>query len=132
MGLSLEYPMATVGGVLDYPRSQVDYEPQPSVDETDIKAAISDLAGPHPTDGYRRITAMLNRQGQVVNHKRVARLMRELGLVGKRPVKRERTTNRDHPFQRDPNLVMNLAIDRPDQVWVADITYIRLQQEFVD
>lgn len=74
---------------------------------------------------------MLQRQGQEINHKRVARLMRELGLVGKQPVRRKRTTNSNHSFQRYPNLVMNLAIERPDQVWVGDITYIRLQQEFV-
>lgn len=131
MALSWEYPIATVCQVLDYPRSQVYYEPQSAVDETDIKAAISDLAGRHPTYGYRRITAMLNRQGWGVNHKRVARLMRELGVVGKRPLKRKRTTNSNHEFNRYPNLMMNLVVDHPDQAWVADITYIRLQQEFV-
>jgi putative transposase len=52
-------------------------------------------------------------------------------LVGKQPVKRKRTTNSNHSFGRYPNLVMDLAIERVDQVWVGDITYIRLQQEFV-
>jgi transposase-like protein len=131
MALSLEYPLATVCGVLDYSGSQVYYEPQYPVDETAIKTAITELAGRHPTYGYRRIAAMLNCQGEVINHKRVARLMRELGLVGKRPLKRKRTTNSEREFKRYPNLVMNLVIDHPDQVWVADITYIRLQQEFV-
>jgi putative transposase len=74
--------------VLDYPRSQVYYHPHSVKDESDLKGAILTLAGQHPTYGYRRITAMLNRQGQVVNHKRVARLMQELGLMGKPPVKR--------------------------------------------
>jgi transposase InsO family protein len=131
MQLSQEYPIATVCQVLNYSRSQVYYKPQPSADETDIKEAILSLAGQHPTYGYRRMTAMLNRQGYVINHKRVARLMRELGLVGKRPVKKKRTTNSNHEFQRYPNLVMNLEIDHPEQVWVGDITYIKLQQEFV-
>ena len=89
------------------------------------------LAGQHPTYGCRRITAMLQRSGHAVNHKRVARLMRELGLVGKRPVKQKLTTNSNHGFTRYPNLVMDLEIDYPDQVWVADITAIKLQQEFV-
>jgi len=89
------------------------------------------LAGQHPTYGYRRITALLNRQGHGVNHKRVARWMRKLGLVGKPPVKRRRTTDSRHDFKRYPNQVMNLDVDHPDQVWVGDITYIRLQQEFV-
>jgi putative transposase len=131
MGFSQDYPVATVCGVLEYPRSQVYYEPQPAVDETDLKGAIATLAGQHPTYGYRGITAMLNRQGWGVNHKRVARLMKEMGLVGKRSLKRKRTTNSEHEFKRYSNLVMNLGIDHPDQVWVADITYIRLQQEFI-
>lgn len=131
MQLSRDYPIATVCQVLNYPRSQVYYQPQPSADETDLKAALLTLAGQHPTYGYRRMTAMLKRQGYRINHKRVARLMKELGLVGKRPVKRKRTTNSNHEFQRYPNRVMNLGIDHPEQVWVADITYIKLQQEFV-
>jgi transposase InsO family protein len=131
MQLSQEYPIATLCQVLNYPRSQVYYQSQPPPDETEIREAIVKLCGQHPTYGYRRITAMLQRQGPEINHKRVARLMRELGLVGKQPVRRKRTTNSNHRFQRYPNLMMDLAIERPDQVWVGDITYIRLQQEFV-
>jgi putative transposase len=131
MQLSQEYPIATVCQVLDYPRSQVYYQPQPPPDETNLKAAIVTLAGQYPTYGYRRITAMLKRSGHEINHKRVVRLMRELGLVGKRPTRRKRTTNSNHEFQRYPNRMMNLTIDHPDQAWVADITYIKLQQEFV-
>ena len=51
--------------------------------------------------------------------------------MGNRPIKRRRTTNSNHAFKRYPNLVMNVVMERPDQVWVGDITYIRLQQEFV-
>jgi transposase InsO family protein len=131
MTLIEAYPIATVCQVLAYPRSQVYYQAQPLADETEIKAVLVTLAGQHPTYGYRRITAMLKRSGHEINHKRVARLMRELGLVGKRPVKRKRTTNSNHDYTRYPNLVMDLAIEYPDQVWVADITYIKLQQEFV-
>ena len=130
MELIETYPMATVCQVVDYPRSQVYYRPQAVEDESDLNGAILTLAGQHPTYGYRRITAMLKRQGQAVNHKRVARVMQELGLMGKPPVKRKRTTNSQHEFQRYPNRVMNLEIERPDQVWVGDITYIRLQQDF--
>lgn len=131
MHLRQEYPIATLCEVLSYPRSQVYYEAQPATDESEIKAAIAKLCGQHPTYGYRRVTVMLQRQGYAINHKRVARLMRELGLAGKAPVKRKRTTNSNHDFKRYPNLVMELAIGRPDQVWVGDITYIRLHQEFV-
>ncbi len=131
MQLIQEYPIATVCQVLNYPRSQVYYQSQSRSDATAIKDAIVDLAGQYPTYGYRRITAMLQRQGQVVNHKRVARLMRELGLVGKRRLKWKRTTNSNHDFRRYPNRMTNVTIDHPDQAWVADITYIKLQQEFV-
>jgi DNA-binding PadR family transcriptional regulator len=90
MRLSQAYPIATVCEVLNYPRSQVYYEPQSAKDETEIKAAIVKLCGQHPTYGYRRITAMLKRQGHEINHKRVTRLMRELELAGKPPVQRKR------------------------------------------
>jgi putative transposase len=126
-----EYPVAVICQVLDYPRSQVYYEGQTAPDETAIKAVILDVAGRFPRYGYRRLTAQLKREGHVINHKRVARLMRALGLLAKRPRQRKRTTNSEHEFPRYPNRVMGLAIERPDQVWVGDITYIRLHQEFV-
>jgi putative transposase len=57
--------------------------------------------------------------------------MEELRLTGAPPQRKQRTTNSQHPFPRYPNLVKDLEIQRPDQVWVADITYIRLRREFV-
>jgi len=74
---------------------------------------------------------MLRREGWSVNGKRVRRLMAEMGLQGKAPVRRRRTTDSRHDFPRYPNLVERLEVTRPDQVWVADITYVRLQEEFV-
>lgn len=131
MQLSQDYPIKAVCEVLDYPRSQVYYEPRPISDDPDLEAEILAIAGSHPTYGYRRITEELKRRGFAVNHKRIARLMRKLRILGKPRVKRKRTTNSNHSFARHPNRVMNLAIERPDQVWVADITYIKLNQEFV-
>jgi putative transposase len=126
-----EFPIAAICEVLDYPRSQVYYQAQALVDETDIQAAIRQVAGQYPTYGYRRVTKQLQRAGHQINHKRVARLMAEMGLMGKPARKRKRTTNSNHEYRRYPNRVMNLTIDRPNQVWVGDITYIRLQDEFV-
>jgi putative transposase len=131
MALRQDYPVSVICEVLDYPRSQVYYEPAASVDETDLKQLIQTIAGAHPTYGYRRITVELQRRGQTVNHKRVSRLMRELGILGKRPRKRKRTTNSNHSFPRYPNRMMGLTIEQPDHAWVGDITYIRLGQEFV-
>jgi putative transposase len=62
---------------------------------------------------------------------RVRRWMNELNIHGARPTRTTRTTNSNHAFPRYPNLVADLQITRPDQVWVADITYIRLRKEFV-
>ena len=89
------------------------------------------MAAEWPTYGYRRITAQLHRQGWQVNHKRVQRLMRLMGLQAKIKRRKRRTTNSEHDFPRYPNLVQGLEIVHPDQVWVSDITYIRLRYEFV-
>jgi putative transposase len=93
--------------------------------------AIQTVAGEWPTYGYRRVTAQLRRQGWTLNRKRVGRLMRGMGLQVKARRKTQKTTDSAHNFPRYPNLVQGLAIVRPDQVWVSDITYIRLRREFV-
>src|SRR5579875_1829743 len=89
------------------------------------------LAGEWPTYGYRRLTAQLAREGYLVNSKRVRRLMAEPGLTRHPKPRRVRTTNSQHGFGRFANLVENLVVERPDQVWVADVTSIRLQRKFV-
>jgi transposase InsO family protein len=96
-----------------------------------LREALSALAVEHPTYGYRRLTVLLCRQGWQVNHKRIQRLMQQMGL--QRPVKRRktRTTNSDHPFPRYPNLTRHEAATHPDAIWVADITYVRLERDFV-
>jgi putative transposase len=132
MKLSTTYPIRLVCRLLGVPRSTVYYRPQPAPDaEAIFKSALLDLAGEWPTYGYRRLTAMMRRLGWPVNGKRVRRWMEELGINGAPPPRRPRTTNSNHAFPRYPNLVENLEISRPDQVWVADITYIRLRSEFV-
>lgn len=74
---------------------------------------------------------MLHRGGHKVNNKRVRRLMGEMGLTGKYPKKRCRTTNSHHSLPRYPNRVEGLVVERPDQLWVGDITYVKLGCEFV-
>ncbi len=119
--------------VLSVNRSSLYYQAvvvEPESDEG-LKSVIAEIAGEYPTYGYRRVTQQLKRQGIVVNHKRIARLMKEMGLVGKAPKRRCRTTNSNHEFARHPNRVAGLRIERPNQVWVGDITYIRLGEGFV-
>ncbi len=130
MKLAAEYPVSLVCGILGCPRSSYYYQAR-EPDNQALKEAITQVAASWPTYGYRRITAQLRREGWLVNSKRVRRLMGQLGFQGKVYRKKRRTTNSDHPFPRYPNLVQDLEVVRPDQVWVADITYIKLRWEFV-
>jgi putative transposase len=81
--------------------------------------------------GYRRVTYQLRREGWTVNHKRVARLMREQSLQCQVKRRWVRTTDSDHGYRIYPNLVKGLAIEELNQVWVADITYIRILTGFL-
>jgi putative transposase len=84
-----------------------------------------------PAYGYRRVHAELVRQGWKVNHKRVLRLMRNDNLLCVRRRKFLFTTDSRHGLPIYPNLAEGLVVTSIDQLWVADITYIRLQREFV-
>jgi len=124
------YPIKTVCAVLDFSRSSFYCRPQPP-DEASLKTAMRAVTGQFPTYGYRRVTAELRRREVKANRKRVARLMREMGLAAKIKRKTKRTTNSAHDLPRYANLVQDRSIVRPDQVWVADITYVRLKRDFV-
>src|SRR5256712_7491385 len=103
----------------------------PRQEETGVRDAIQRLALAHPHYGYRRIAAQLRREGLAVNHKRVLRLMREDNLLCLR--KRAfvpATTDSRHGWRVVANLARGMVPSGLDQLWVADITYIRLQEEF--
>jgi putative transposase len=125
-----EYSIRFLCETLGVHRCNVYREPRPDEDRP-IKDALRELAGAWPTYGYRRLTAMLRRQGLRVNTKRVRRLMHEMGICGESPRREPRTTDSRHAYPRFANLVEGLEVVRPDQVWVADITYIRLRNDFV-
>jgi transposase InsO family protein len=131
MKLADSYPVRLLCRLLGVPRSSVYYKPRSEIDEAMIKTALLDLAAEWPTYGYRRLTVMMQRDGWPVNSKRIRRFMDELNLTGAPPARKTRTTNSQHDFPRYPNLVKGLKIQRPDQVWVADITYIHLRREFI-
>ena len=131
MTLTDLYPLRLLCRVTGWPRSSLYLRTQPSVEDDVLRQALQGLAGAWPTYGYRRLTAMLRREGHTVNGKRVRRLMAELGIKGKPPRRRLHTTNSSHAFPRYPNLVEGLDVVRPEQVWVADITYVRLRADFV-
>jgi len=131
MTLTDTYPLRLVCRVTGWPRSTLYLRAQPPEDDREVRQALERLAGEWPTYGYRRLAVMLRRDGHLVNGKRVRRLMAELGIPGQPPARRVRTTDSAHAFPRYPNLVAGLAVIRPEQVWVADITYVRLRDEFV-
>lgn len=130
MKLSEEYPVSAVCEVLGLARSTY-YSRSEEREEEELTREIKRVAGEWPTYGYRRVTAQLHREGHLVNRKRVQRLMRELVLLRPVRVRKRKTTNSDHAFPRYPNLVLDLVVYRVDQVWVSDITYIRLDHGFV-
>jgi len=130
MSLATTYPVRVVCAVLGLPRSTFYYHPAPTP-TTPIRATLERLAAAWPTYGYRRLTAQLRREGQVANSKRVRRLMAELGLAAQPAQRTVRTTQSAHPFPRYPNLVQRRRAGCPDDIWVADLTYVRVRSAFV-
>ena len=102
--------------------------PDPDMDQRD---AMQHIALEWPSYGRPRITAELRRRGWEVNPKRVYRLMREDNLLCVRKRKFVVTTDSNHSRKVYPNLARQMELTGIDQLWVADITYIRLQTEFV-
>jgi transposase InsO family protein len=103
-------------------------------EEAELVQAIEEIASRYPRYGSRRISKQLAREPYFmrVNRKRVQRIMRERGLVVLIKRSKKRTTDSRHGFARYPNLVLGLKTTRPNEVWVCDITYIRLgNSEFV-
>ena len=118
--------------VLSLPRATYYRGPEPSTEaEMSLRDLVQQVALAWPAYGYRRITAELNRRGHTVNRKRVLRLMREDNLLCLRKRRFVHTTNSDHRLPVYPNLVPELILTGCDQLWVSDITYIRLGREFI-
>ena len=102
-----------------------------STEDADVQDEIEKIVLEFAGYGYRRVTPELRRRGYRVNHKRVLRIMRGGDLLCRLRRRRKRTTDSDHGLAVYPNLLKDRAITALDEVWVADITYIRLPHEFV-
>ena len=100
-------------------------------EETELRDAIQREYVARRPNGYRPITRVLKREGWIVNGKRVRRLMREDNLLGLGRRKFVVTTDSDHDFLIYPNLAQNLVLGDINQLWVADLTYVRRLGEFV-
>ena len=104
----------------------------PDEAEMAVRAAIQKVVLMHRRrNGYRRVAVDLRRQGMAVNHKRVLRIMRDDNLLAIRYRKYILTTNSQHDYPVYLNLAARMTVTGVNQLWVADITYIRLRAEFV-
>lgn len=104
----------------------------PVKEEMEVRSTMQQIVVEHRRRyGYRRVTAELRRRGMFVNHKRVARLMREDNLLAVQPRAFVVTTDSKHELEVYLNLAKRMKLTGINQLWVADITYIRLQAEFV-
>ena len=99
--------------------------------EADLIDQIGEIVCEFPGYGTRRVMKHLRREGFIINRKRIQRIMRENLLLCKRKRKFINTTDSNHNFKRYPNLIKNIIITRPNQVWVSDITYIRILTGFI-
>ena len=130
-GLTIER-MVELGRVSRSGFYRFDEEAKPRPDrDMDLRDAIQRIALEWPSYGRPRITAELRRRGWTVNPKRVYRLMREDNLLCVRKRKFVVTTDSNHGRKVYPNLAGEMVLTGVDQLWVADITYIRLRDEFV-
>ena len=99
--------------------------------DIDLRDRIEAICLEFPRYGYRRVTHQLKHEGWRVNHKKVLRMMKESDLLCQVKRKRVKTTDSKHGFPMYPNRIKGLAIIRLNQVWISDITYIRIKTGFV-
>src|SRR6266568_701339 len=107
-------------------------ERTPVEEDMELRSAIQQIVLEHRRRyGYRRVSAELRRRGMLANHKRVARIMRADNLLAVQPRQFVVTTDSNHELEVYLNLARRMKLTGIDQLWVADITYIRLRAEFV-
>jgi putative transposase len=113
------------------PRSTFYDGPTAAADDAEIVACIVAICDEFEAYGYRRVGAALRQQGVVVNAKKIRRLMRENDLQPKQRRRFVATTDSDHESPLFPDLAKDMVVDGPNQLWVADITYIAIATGFV-
>jgi putative transposase len=130
--LRTAYPLTRICRVLALPRSTLDSQAQPR-DDREVRPAIEAVAQPFPPYGRRRVAAQVRRAPSrlLVNRQRAQRVMRHMGLLRRTRPRTPHTTKSRHGFRRFPNLVADRVAREPDEIWVCDLTYVRLGAEFI-
>ncbi len=130
--LSQDYSVSASCALLELPRSSYYHQAKPR-DQQSLREAIAEVSGRYPTYGSRRVAAHLKLAPYEMSVGRhlAGQLMRELGLAGKRKPRQGRGTDSQHGHRRYPNLVKGVRALGPNQIWVADISYIRLRSDFI-
>lgn len=128
--LKSNYAVRQLCETLECPVSSVYYQAQVR-EENEVLAAMEQVLLHFPFYGYRKVQPALARQGIGIGEHTVRRLMRQLGMSHAVGQVRVQTTDSRHPHPRYPNRLKGLKVSQPDQVWVADITYIRLGKRFI-
>ena len=129
LGVEAACRAAEISRVGFYRQQWAKSEPKPA--ETELRDAIQRIALANRCYGYRRVVAELHKQGKMVNHKRVRRILHEDNLLSLRKRRYVLTTDSRHPYYVYPNLAGALTLTGVNQLWVADITYIRLREQFL-
>jgi putative transposase len=106
-------------------------QPELALDDTAVVEAIAAICDEFEAYGWRRVRAALQQQGIVVNHKKIKRLMREHDLQPRRRRRFVATTDSDHDGPIFPNRAADMIVDGPNQLWVADLTYVAILAGFV-
>jgi putative transposase len=118
-----------LAGSTFYAKSNVN--PHRLKEEADLRDSIERIVLAYPGYGYRRVMHQLRREGCPVNHKRVLRVMKASDLLCRLSRRWRKTTDSDHGLPIYSNLLRDILVITPNQVWVADLTYIRIETGFV-
>jgi putative transposase len=129
--LSQEYPVSLLCGLLGLSRSTYYHHRQEAADDDLLRDEIEKIIAGKPYYGYRRVTRQLKREGHKVGETRIRRMLKELEHTSNTGRVAFSTTDSRHDHPRYPNLIQELHISHINQVWVADITYIRLGKRFI-
>jgi putative transposase len=106
-------------------------QPARSIDDTALVETMGEIADSFEAYGYRRMQAALRQRGFIINHKKIRRLMRKHNLQPRHRRRYVATTDSAHDLPIFPNLAKDMVPDRPNQLWVADITYVAITGGFV-